>query len=102
MLDTFSWNLILRSGTTLLQGTGMCPGALSRLCGRNLKGTCAFGWLRGLDLNHRPLGYEPRRACSLRARWCARRAGEGEAVPAHAIRDSNHPTAHRTFPACHG
>src|SRR5437879_11151825 len=59
MLDTFSWNLILRSGTTLLQGTGICSGALSRLCGRNLKGTCAIGWLRGLDLNQRPLGYEP-------------------------------------------
>jgi hypothetical protein len=29
----------------------------NRLIGREKE--CALGWLRGMDLNHRPLGYEP-------------------------------------------
>src|SRR5271167_3211853 len=36
--------------TTFVRGTGICWEALLA------KGT--FGWLRGVDLNHRPLGYE--------------------------------------------
>src|SRR6266571_301882 len=40
------------TGTTPARGPGIC------LETRTAEGT--FGWLRGVDLNHRPLGYEPK------------------------------------------
>jgi hypothetical protein len=43
---------------------GQCAsGKITRRIGRKVTGLFSIrGWLRGVDLNHRPLGYEPKRS----------------------------------------
>src|SRR5271154_381427 len=48
-----------KAGTTLPRARGICLVLTHLRRYSAFPQTGVFGWLRGVDLNHRPLGYEP-------------------------------------------